>query len=653
MAEILLFLCGGFNASVLVFFFTKTIKARFSRRGAALHDLYGSCIFSPIQNYLQSLHSKYAQLREGVVASYIPELSTANPDWFGICIATMDGHVYEVGDTRRPFTIQSISKPLVYGLALEDRGRGAVLEKIGVEPTGDAFNSISLAPGTGCPLNPMINAGAIAATSLIAGRSEEDKWNRLLSVISLYAGRQLTIDRLVYESEKTTGHRNRAIGHMLRNFNILVDDPALILDRYFQQCSICVDCRDLSIMAATLANGGVNPVTGERVVRSELVEDILSVMTSCGMYDYAGEWVYRVGMPAKSGVAGGILAVLPGQLGIGIFSPPLDSRGKSVRGVKVCEEMSRDLNLHFLHPPRSSMSVLHSQYTLSTVRSKRRRLESEKQILDAHGNTVKVYEIQGDLRFSTVEVIVRKIIRASASVKCAIIDLKRVTQIDATAIRILGELVRTFAAHGKQLLFSHLQRHPRFRRFLEETASLDEQARTTPFAELDLALEWCEAKLIAHHEGGAAPREGAPLAQQQLCQGLQETDVAYLTSLMERECFNTAELIVRKGEAARKLYFLLRGEVSVIVELANGQQKRLATISPGMGFGETALVDGGVRSADIRADQPVECYSLTKEAFENLDTTHTRLKIGLLQNLLTIMTERMNRLTEEVRTLEE
>lgn len=617
-----------------------------------MHDSKEGSISSPIQRYLQSLHSKYAQLREGVVASYIPELSTANPDWFGICIATMDGYVYEVGDTRLPFTIQSISKPLVYGLALEDCGQETVLKKIGVEPTGDAFNSISLAPGTGCPLNPMINAGAIAATSLIAGRSDEDKLNRILSVISFYAGRQLTIDRLVYESEKTTGHRNRAIGHMLRNFDILVDNPDPILDLYFQQCSIRVDCRDLSIMAASLANGGVNPVTGERAVPSDLVEDILSVMTTCGMYDYAGEWVYRVGMPAKSGVSGGIMAVLPGQLGIGVFSPPLEARGNSARGVKVCEEISRDLNLHFLHPPRSSVSVLRSQYSLSTVRSKRRRTDREKHILDTHGNMVTVQELQGDLRFSTVEVIVRKIIRASARLQFAIIDLKRVTKIDSTASQILVELVRTFAAHGKQVLFSHLQSHPRFRRFLEEIASLDAQTKAKTFAELDLALEWSETKLITQYKTGSESQGLAPLSQHQLCRGLQETDVAYLASLMERECFNATDLIVRKGETAHKLYFLMRGEVSVIVDLANGHQKRLATILPGMGFGESAIVDGGVRSADIRADCPVECYSLTKEAFENLDRTHTKLKIGLLQNLLTILTERMNRLTEEVRTLE-
>jgi len=208
---------------------------------------------SPIQEYLERLHEKYAELRDGEVATYIPELAKANPEWFGICVATTDGRIYEVGDTHQPFTIQSTSKPFTYGLALEDRGRDAVLAKIGVEPTGDAFNSISLAPGTGCPLNPMINAGAIVATSLVAGYSPEDKLRRLLGVYSLYAGRQLSLDPAVYESERATGHRNRAIGYMLRNFDILSGDPEPALDLYFRQCSVSIDCRDLSLMAATLA----------------------------------------------------------------------------------------------------------------------------------------------------------------------------------------------------------------------------------------------------------------------------------------------------------------------------------------------------------------------------------------------------------------
>jgi glutaminase A len=527
-------------------------------------DSEGNGVASPIHHYLESLHKKYARVQAGDVASYIPELATADPDWFGICIATTDGQVYEVGDTRQAFTMQSISKPLVYGLALEDRGREAVLNTIGVEPTGDAFNSISLAPDTGRPLNPLINAGAIAATSLVAGSSDADKLHRILGVVSLYAGRQLSIDHVVYDSERATGHRNRAIGHMLRNFAILTEDPESALNLYFQQCSICIDCRDLSVIAASLANGGVNPLTGERVVRPEWVEDILSVMTTCGMYDYAGEWVYRVGMPAKSGVAGGILAVLPGQLGIGVFSPPLDARGNSIR----------------------------------------------------------------------------------------IIDLKRVTQIDPAASHMLVELVRSLAGHGKQLFFTHAQNHPRFRRFLEEAMSWDAGTRVTTFRELDFALEWCESRLIAEYAPAHQSLQGMRLADNQLCKRLKEADVAHLQSVVGRERFNAGDLIIRKGEAADKLFFLMSGEVSVIVELLSGQLKRLSTVSPGMGFGESAIVDGGVRSADVRADKPVECWTLTKDAFERLGETHAELKIGLLQNLLRTVTQIANRMTDEVLGLE-
>ena len=215
-----------------------------------------------------------------------------------------------------------------------------MLARIGVEPTGDAFNSISLAPDTGRPLNPMINAGSIAAASLVAGHSEEDKLARLLAVYGLYAGLPLAVDRRVYESERDTGHRNRAIGHMLRNFGILDGDPEPALDLDFRQCSIEIDCRDLALIGATLANGGVNPVTGERALRAEYVENVLSVMTTCGMYDFAGEWVYSVGMPAKSGVGGGVLAVLPGQLGIGVF-PPASTRAATACAASACAASCR------------------------------------------------------------------------------------------------------------------------------------------------------------------------------------------------------------------------------------------------------------------------------------------------------------------------
>jgi glutaminase len=256
----------------------------------------------PLQHYLEDLHARLSTMTDGAVASYIPELALANPDHFGICIVATDGYAYAVGDSDVPFTIQSISKAFVYATALADRGRPAVLAKVGVEPSGDAFNSISLDPKTGAPVNPMINAGAIATTGMVAGEDASAQWERIHTSLSAFAGRALSVDETVYQSESDTGFRNRAIAWMLRNFDISEGDPMPSLENYFRQCSLEVSCRDLAFMAATLANGGMHPHTGERVASPEEVEALLSVMATCGMYDYAGSWLFEVGMPAKSGV---------------------------------------------------------------------------------------------------------------------------------------------------------------------------------------------------------------------------------------------------------------------------------------------------------------------------------------------------------------
>ena len=219
---------------------------------------------SPVLDYLEHLRREFAIVKDGDVATYIPGLATANPNWFGICLVTATGAVYEVGDSRQPFTIQSISKPFVYGLALEDNGRTEVLKKVGMEPTRDAFNSISLEPGTGRPRNPMINAGAIATTSLIAGKSAKTRLQRLLDMVALYTGSPASLDQAIYHSESETGHRNRAIGHMLRNFDILTSDPIPSVELYFQQCSVTVTARDLGVMAATLANRASIPSPANR-----------------------------------------------------------------------------------------------------------------------------------------------------------------------------------------------------------------------------------------------------------------------------------------------------------------------------------------------------------------------------------------------------
>lgn len=303
-------------------------------------------VASPLQQFLNDLYAKYKPLQEGAVADYIPELAKVDPDLFAISIVTVDGHVIEVGDLKQLFTIQSASKPFVHGLTLEDCGRDFVLSRVGVEPTGDSFNAIILDESSGRPYNPMVNAGAIATAGLVKGRDPTDKLNRVMDMFRRYAGRELYVDMSVYTSERTTGHRNRAIAHLMLNFGMVDQNLDEMLDLYFKQCSVMVNCHDIAVMAATLANNGRNPITGEQALDSEYIKDVLSVMYTCGMYDYSGEWAYRVGLPAKSGVGGGIVAVVPKLLGIGVFSPRLDARGNSVRGLRVCEELSSHFGFH-------------------------------------------------------------------------------------------------------------------------------------------------------------------------------------------------------------------------------------------------------------------------------------------------------------------
>lgn len=301
---------------------------------------------APIRQTLNDLYNKNRDVHDGTVANYIPELAKADPNWFAISIVSADGQVVEVGDHQQPFSMQSVSKPFVFGLALEDHGRDEVLTKINVEPTGEAFNSVVLDEKTNRPFNPLVNAGAIATADLVEGKDFSERITRLLEMFSRYAGHPVYIDNSIFMSERTTGHRNRAIAHLMLNFGMVGDRIEESLELYFQQCSILTTCHDLAVMGATLANGGVNPITGERALQAEYVKDLLSIMLSCGMYDYAGEWAFRVGIPAKSGVSGGIVAVVPGQFGIGVFSPRLDSHGNSVRGVRVCQALSQQFGLH-------------------------------------------------------------------------------------------------------------------------------------------------------------------------------------------------------------------------------------------------------------------------------------------------------------------
>jgi glutaminase len=305
-----------------------------------------------VRQVIERLHAEYAPLSEGQPADYIPELANVDPDAFGISVATTDDRRLGVGDVGQPFTIQSISKLLMYGLALETHGRDHVMGRIGVAPTGDRFNAIVLDDTDNRAPNPMVNAGAIAVTDLVVGDDIDARVDVVRSLYERYLGRRPELDRDVWASERATGNRNRAIAYLMLSRGIIDDRVEETLDLYFAQCSVLVTCDDLAMIGATLANHGVHPATGEQVVAPDVVRDMMSVALTCGMYDYAGEWVFTVGIPAKSGVGGGILGVLPGIGGVATYSPRLDEYGNSVRGVKVFEQLSARFTLHLFDPER-------------------------------------------------------------------------------------------------------------------------------------------------------------------------------------------------------------------------------------------------------------------------------------------------------------
>jgi len=405
------------------------------------------------------------------------------------------------------------------------------------------------------------------------------------------------------------------------------------------------------LIAATLANGGVHPVTGERAVAAQHVGPILSVMTTCGVYDLTGEWVYSVGMPAKSGVGGGIIAVLPGQLGIGVFSPALDERGNSVRGVEVCRALSRELALHFLQPPRSAQTTLRARYTLATKRSKRRRSAAEGKLLDEQGAGVVVFELQGDLRFATLEPVLRELDRADDALQFAVLDFKRVSHVDEAATRMLAALVASAAGRERTIVLTRVRRGEMLASF---GSLLDPRhARSAVFQPgLDAGLEWCERALLARAGGRGAAPPIHNLEGHRWCAGVRPADLVYLQAYMDYRSYEAGSLIVQRGDPADRLYFLLRGEVSVVVAADAGGTQRLSTLSAGMGFGELAAVAGGVRSADVRADTAVECWILHRDALARVERERPALAVIVLRNLLLSTIETVGRLTSDVASLE-
>ena len=407
-----------------------------------------------------------------------------------------------------------------------------------------------------------------------------------------------------------------------------------MLDVYFRQCSVLVTARDLALMAATLANGGVNPVSGARVISPYAVSRTLSVMTSSGMYDFAGEWIYRVGLPAKSGVGGGILAALPAQLGLGSFSPLLDEHGNSVRGLKVCEAISAHFDLHMLNRTSDVRTCIVADYDFERV-SPRGRQPHEQEILDQQKSAVRVLELTGTLAFANADLIARRI-ETKPPPQVLILDFGRVPLMSAGAAKILADLLAALKRLGTTPVLSGIERGSA--NWRELTAHLGEDAGVRDFPLLDEAVEWAEDQIIFRFGGFTHMLDAIDLAEQELLIGLSPELVEEIGKLGIARRFQTGERIVVGGAPSASIFFLQSGMVSV--KLANGV--RLATLVPGMAFGEMALVEAR-RTADVWADTPVQCIELPLERFYGFREVYPQIGERIMRNLAGLLARRLGR----------
>jgi glutaminase len=298
-----------------------------------------------IQSAVNAAYTKYKDLQEGKNADYIPALAKVDPNLYGIAVVTLDGKAYTAGDNKSEVSIQSISKVFTLANVIQESGADLIRDTVGVDPTGQAFNSIvAIEQYKGKEMNPLVNPGAIATTSFVKGADADEVWMKIIRTYSDFAGRPLVVNQEVYKSESDTNQRNQAIAELMHAYGIIKNNPQQATDLYTRQCSVNVNAKDLATMAATLANEGVNPVTHKRVLSAEHVPQILAVMAIGGLYDDSGKWLFATGLPAKSGVGGGLIAVSPGKFGIAVISPPLDAAGNSVRAQKAITDISTALH---------------------------------------------------------------------------------------------------------------------------------------------------------------------------------------------------------------------------------------------------------------------------------------------------------------------
>ncbi|WP_394081800.1 glutaminase A [Xanthobacter aminoxidans] len=598
---------------------------------------------TPLLRFLKDTHADFSRIDEGEVASYIPQLGKANPDHFGIAVATTDGHVYEAGDTQVPFTIQSVSKAMVFALALDLLGAERVEAAIGVEPSGEAFNSIRLRADNK-PFNAMVNAGAIACSGLIADSTGGDAFDLIREALGRFAGRDLGVDEAVFESERSTGDRNRAIAYLLRTYGGVTGDVDRLLDVYFRQCSVLVTARDLAVMGATFANHGVNPLTGVTVASSYAVARTLAVMSSSGMYDFAGEWIYRVGVPAKSGVGGGILAALPSQLGLGTFSPRLDMHGNSVRGIRTCEAISEAFDLHMLSRRDDVRTCIVADYDFRTVPSKPGRQPHEQDILSARSGAIRAIELAGKLSFASMDYVTRRLTYPGDVPEFLILNLHRVATITDAGLRLLTGLIKNQLPAATTAVIAGVEAASPLNPQLK--ALREQGVRVRIFPTYDAAVEWAEDQVVYRHGGFSRIEVEADLSRQALLAGLSPQELADLSRLGTRVVFPAGTRIISANEPPARVYFLLRGMVSA----RSAGDVRLSTMIPGMVFGEMALIEQP-RSTDVWADTEAVCVEVTADQFRAFQETHARAADKIMRNLAILLAGRIRMATARIEML--
>ena len=597
-----------------------------------------------IKNLLKNVYCELSSLSEGDVADYIPELAKADSSDFGIVVAMANGNIYEIGNTSKEFTIQSISKPFAYGFALQDLGEEYMRGKVGVEPSGEAFNAISLDPETGMPRNPMINAGAIATTSQIQHLKSSNAEAALISYFSRLAGRDLSIDSSVYMSERDTGHRNRAISHLLKNVNVIEGDTEAGLDLYFRQCSIKVNCRDLAVMASTLCCQGVNPVTHDAILRSDVTVQMLSLMGTCGMYDYAGQWLHDVGMPAKSGVGGGILAVVPGKLGIAVYSPPLDRYGNSVRGVAACTKLSSLLGLHLYNSYPSAKGVIRRLSDSSCCNSRRLYNSTSLNLLHQYGSKLKIVNLQGYFEFAQVEEVSSFLSDAGRSAEIVLFDFKYVEGFSEEALEILIKELSLWESAELILVLSSVDH-------LSALISRIEGGSIQYSSNFDSALEIAETFLLRKYDSSFGNMDH--IAQFEI---FPEFAGMKLDSLLESVQVIKGEKIVQSGDIGDSMYFVKSGRFSTYVEVDLGDHKkyssRLATFTVGMFFGEIGFLSGHQRTADVVAEEQGLLLKLSRSNFDKLTMQEPSIAQKFLSYLSSALGSRLARTSYQLTVMD-